>query len=814
MTVLALSVLLGMATPARSQVTSTWTGGAGNWQPCPQQGGDALWNTCPYYPGASENNDTAIIQGGPVTANGGSFVANLSVAAADTLIITPGYVAISGSGTITNNGSINVGPGNGLILNGTDATVTLNGSGIVTVESSAQFAGSPGGGATLINQSTIQGQGALGIGELAINNQGVINANSGTFSVQPASMTNTGTLEASSGGTLALVNGTETSYNNTGGTIQALSGGIVQLDDGTYTGGTLTTTGTGVIQLSADAVLNSLTNTGTLQLSGNSALLQGTVTNNGTIEVQSSGQLFMSGNVTLAGSGSVNLSSSGELEANFTSVGLSGGTLTNEQLIQGSGEIYGLPLTNQGTINANISNISDNTLSLVNGATTNTGTLEASSGGILDIFTTVTNTGGTIEALTGSTVYLTGTVSGGTLTTSGTGTIQSENGTLNGTVNTPTNAGTLDSDGYNLYFEGTVNNTGTIALSNGACIVVNQPSTLTGSGALTMATGTCIYGQGTPFTNASTIEGSGSIGDSNPMPITNTGTILANSSSALTVNSGSYEFTNNGTLTVNSGSTLTVEGLFSNLSGAGTLTGGTYNVTGTLAIPASIVSNAASITLTGTSAEILNPNSNALTGLSSNTKKGTLTLASGQSLTTGPAFSTAGKTTVEAASSFTVGGSYTQTAGTTTVDGTITAPSGMTLQKGSLLGQGTVAASVTSSGATVTAGDSSKKPGTLTITGTYTQQSKGTLDIYVGGTAAGTFGDLAVSNGVSLGGTLTIKLVNKFVPAVGDSFTIVTGSTLSGTFATVNGTSINSSEHFEVNYTSTAVTLTVVSGAE
>jgi hypothetical protein len=177
------------------------------------------------------------------------------------------------------------------------------------------------------------------------------------------------------------------------------------------------------------------------------------------------------------------------------------------------------------------------------------------------------------------------------------------------------------------------------------------------------------------------------------------------------------------------------------------------------------------------------------------------------------AFTNVGKTTVGSTSSFTVSSSYTQTAGTTTVDGTITAPSGMTLQKGSLLGKGTVAAAVTSTGATVTAGDSSSKPGTLAITGSYTQQSKGTLDIYIGGSAAGTFGDLAVSNGVSLGGTLTIKLVNGFVPAVGDSFPIVKGSTLSGTFATVNGTSINSSEHFEVNYTSTAVTLTVVSGA-
>ena len=48
-------------------------------------------------------------------------------------------------------------------------------------------------------------------------------------------------------------------------------------------------------------------------------------------------------------------------------------------------------------------------------------------------------------------------------------------------------------------------------------------------------------------------------------------------------------------------------------------------------------------------------------------------------------------------------------------------------------------------------------------------QSKGTLNIYVGGTTVGTFGDLAVSNGVALGGTLMIKLVNGFVLRHGGS---------------------------------------------
>ena len=98
------------------------------------------------------------------------------------------------------------------------------------------------------------------------------------------------------------------------------------------------------------------------------------------------------------------------------------------------------------------------------------------------------------------------------------------------------------------------------------------------------------------------------------------------------------------------------------------------------------------------------------------------------------------------------------------------------------------------------------------MTGSYTQNSTGTLNISVAGSAAGKFGELAVSNGVSLGGTLSIKLVNGFVPTIGENFTILTGSAVSEKFATVKGTSINSGEHFQVNYNAASVTLSVVSG--
>ena len=799
--VLTLSAVVGTATPALSQL-SVWSGGSGNWDPCPPDG-NALWDTCPTFPDGPMAS--AAIQGGPVTITDGIIVNALTLFTGKSLIITPGYLGITGS-SVVNNGTITVGPGNGLFLDG-DVTpnqiVVLSGTGTVTMQSGSRFVGTPGTGATLVNQETIQGQGALGIGEIFIQNEGVINAVGGTLSTQPISMINAGTMAASSGATLQLANGVATPYDNTRGVIGALAGGTVQLDNGVYTGGELTTVKNGVIQLNNAAVLNSLTSKGNLLVS--SGTLEGTITNTGKIQVPSAGILFISGGVTLTGAGSVLLSGSGTLT-------LLGGTdsLTNQQLIHGSGRIFQLPLTNMATI-AGDSN--GNTLTLAEGPITNKATLKASSGGTLTVETVVNNSAGTIQALDGSTVILfNSTVNGGKLVTSGTGTIQSQNGLLDGTVNVPSNLGLLEVSSADLFLQGTINNVGTIALSNKACVILNQASTLIGKGTLTMAPGTCIFGSGLAFTNRSTIVGAGSIGDSNPMPITNIGTIVANQASPLLIVPNASGFTNNGTLMVNAGSTLDIQGPFNNLSATGTLTAGTYTVAGALGLQNSIVTENANLTLNGAAAQVVNTNtvSNGLATLAAIAAKGVFSLQNGQALTTASKLSSAGQLTIDPTSSLKLGGSFTQNGGTSTIDGTLTAPLGLTVKTGSLMGKGTLAASVVSN-STITVGDSTTVPGQLTIAGTYVQNPTGVLNVEIGGTQVGTqYSQLAVSNGVSLGGTLNIKLLNGFVPTIGaDVFTIVTGSAVSKTFTTVNGLSINSSEHFKINYNGNSVTLTV-----
>jgi hypothetical protein len=154
---------------------------------------------------------------------------------------------------------------------------------------------------------------------------------------------------------------------------------------------------------------------------------------------------------------------------------------------------------------------------------------------------------------------------------------------------------------------------------------------------------------------------------------------------------------------------------------------------------------------------------------------------------------------------------YTQNGGTTIVDGNLKAGL-INIQAGNVFGTKTLRGSVQSSG-TITPGDSPTLTGLLAITGAYTQNSTGNLNISIGGLTAGTqFGQLNVTSTATLNGTLNVSLINGFVPNIGDSFDILSASSVTGTFATVNGLCIDSSESFTVTYNANDVVLTVVSG--
>jgi hypothetical protein len=67
--------------------------------------------------------------------------------------------------------------------------------------------------------------------------------------------------------------------------------------------------------------------------------------------------------------------------------------------------------------------------------------------------------------------------------------------------------------------------------------------------------------------------------------------------------------------------------------------------------------------------------------------------------------------------------------------------------------------------------------GTLQVAGNFAQAGSGSLQIDIGGTGAGSFGQLRVNGLASLGGNLTVHLVGGFTPSPGDTFQILTFGT-------------------------------------
>src|ERR1700674_3282245 len=414
----------------------------------------------------------------------------------------------------------------------------------------------------------------------------------------------------------------------------------------------------------------------------------GTINNAGHLNINSTGaatglQVNLAiGGAMLTGGGMLTMSNNPN-----NVIGVLGGGLTNiNNTIQGAGQIGNtqMGLNNQSTINAKIGGSGANPL-IVDPAGTagNTGTMEATNGGTLELQQSFNNTGGKIQAVgTGSMVLLGPNTSfdGGTLTTSAGGIVGVTNNTnsehaatLEGFTDIVTNAGTFEVfDGATLVLDGTINNTGTIlmnGLNNSTLLDVSGPNhaaTLTGKGTVTMSNSVnnVIGVFGGNLTNLNnTIQGAGQIGNTQA-GLNNKGKIIANQPTTLIIDCAG--FSNSGTLMVNKGSLMNINQVFSNFSGT-TLTGGTYSVSGTLQFNgANIVNDAAHITLTGTASAIVDQAANdGLRNLVAITKKGSLALHSGKILTTPADLSNAGRLTVGAGTNLKVTGGYPQAAGTT-----------------------------------------------------------------------------------------------------------------------------------------------------
>ena len=145
---------------------------------------------------------------------------------------------------------------------------------------------------------------------------------------------------------------------------------------------------------------------------------------------------------------------------------------------------------------------------------------------------------------------------------------------------------------------------------------------------------------------------------------------------------------------------------------------------------------------------------------------------------------------------------YTPATGShTCVNGTITAP-GTTSLMGTLTGDGTYAGHVDNASGIVEPGSGI---GRLTVTGSFVQTEAGTLAIEIGGTTPSDTHDvLTVQSTAMLGGTLRVALADGYVPALGETFTVLTAQSITATFDEVVPTG-----RYQVDYTPAAVTLTV-----
>ncbi len=363
----------------------------------------------------------ATVKGGTITTSGGGFVnaanAIFDGTAAGGLTLTAGSdirllngTSLTLTGTIANAGTIS--------LNGTDSNTrllvtgatSLTGGGSIVLNGGPNHLSSFVTGSSLDNvDNTISGSGEIALDNLLLTNEagGTINASSASAALTIDSfganntLINKGLVEATGAGGLAL-NGIILDQTG-GGTLKAVgSGRTVTLTSTTVKGGTVATSGGGLIQIGAYTNVFDGTGTGGLKLAsgaqvrvlnGNGLHLAGAIANAGTISLAASGNatsLILDATTTLTGSGKIVL---GNGAGNQIYASAAGSLLDNvNNTISGAGTIAigNLSLTNEvgGTINAN-----GTSALIIDGGFTNYGLIEATGSGVLQINNTLTNIG-------------------------------------------------------------------------------------------------------------------------------------------------------------------------------------------------------------------------------------------------------------------------------------------------------------------------------------------------------------------------------------------------------------------------------------
>ncbi|MCW5737750.1 MAG: hypothetical protein KIS73_26760 [Enhydrobacter sp.] len=543
----------------------------------------------------------AIASGTFTTTNGSGSGSNAG------LIQIGNNTTFQAAGAVRNSGSIRLqSSGNTTTFEILAAGASLRAGGTVELsDSGANRIIGATATATLTNvNNLIQGGGQLGGGQMAFVNQseGKVRATSASglvLNTGAQAVLNSGLLEATTG--TLTIQGT-TVDNSTGGDILA-NGGNVNLQSARIIGGTLDSTGAGALQaVDRGSVLDGTTSTvhvdGTVNVLNNQYLtIGGEIDNGASINLLSSGNdtrlVIDAAGATLSGGGTVDLSNSSPNLIIGTSAGA---TLTNvNNLIRGGGQLGGGQLTFVNQIGGILRATMASGLVLNTGAQVveNSGRLEATTGTLTIQNTSVDGSSGGLIRGAGGTVSLqSARLVGGTLRTSGAGTIQAvdRGSLLDGSTSTVHNEGIVNVlNNQYLTIAGSINNTARINLlsaGNDTRLVIDAAgATLSGGGTVSLSNSSTNLIVGNSATAALTnvdnlIQGGGQLGGAQMTFVNQAGGIVrATMSNALVLNTGAKAVVNNGLLEATVG-TLVIQSTTVDNSGGGDIlaNGGNVNL--------------------------------------------------------------------------------------------------------------------------------------------------------------------------------------------------------------------------------------------
>ena len=244
-----------------------------------------------------------------------------------------------------------------------------------------------------------------------------------------------------------------------------------------------------------------------------------------------------------------------------------------------------------------------------------------------------------------------------------------------------------------------------------------------------------------------------------------------------------------GTVKVSSGTLILAVPPLQYDAGLDTLTAGTWILNGTLRFPGPMAALSTGVHFDGGHLEDSTAgNADALTTLTSNAAGNTIALGGTSQLTPPADFTNLGTVNLSGTAAITVAGGFdyisNDSAAVTNLgaanSGITTSGGGqVSVALGTISGVGTITGNVVNNGGTVAPGNS---PGTMTITGDYSQSGTGVLTMEIAGPAAGQFDQLVVTGQANLGGTLIMQGVGGYIPPDGQSFDLITAASRAGTF--------------------------------